>query len=99
MKKIENYDTLLEIVKKRKIRWFGRAGRAKGTMANNILKGKVEMKRSRGRPARQWLEDVQEWTGLSLNEMWREPEDRVAWRKRVNCVDSNGLNSLWELRY
>ena len=22
-----------------------------------------------------------EWTGLSLNEMWREPEDRVAWRK------------------
>ena len=22
-----------------------------------------------------------EWTGLSLNEMWRKPEDRVAWRK------------------
>ena len=20
-----------------------------------------------------------EWTGLSWNEMWREPEDRVAW--------------------
>ena len=24
-----------------------------------------------------------EWTGLSLNEMWREPEDCVAWRKNV----------------
>ena len=22
-----------------------------------------------------------EWTGLSLNEMWREPEDRVTWRE------------------
>ena len=22
-----------------------------------------------------------EWTGLSWNEMWREPEDRVTWRK------------------
>ena len=22
-----------------------------------------------------------EWTGLRSNEMWREPEDRVAWRK------------------
>ena len=22
-----------------------------------------------------------EWTGLTWNEMWREPEDRVAWRK------------------
>ena len=27
-----------------------------------------------------------EWTGLSLNEMWREPEDRVAWRKCLNRV-------------
>ena len=25
-----------------------------------------------------------EWTGLSWNEMWREPEDHVAWRKRVS---------------
>ena len=22
-----------------------------------------------------------EWTGLSLNEMWMKPEDRVAWRE------------------
>ena len=27
------------------------------------------------------MHDVKEWTGLSLNEMWREPEDRVARRK------------------
>ena len=29
-----------------------------------------------------------EWTGLSGNEVWREPEDRVALRKRVNRVAS-----------
>ena len=27
---------------------------------------------------RQWLDDVKECSGVSLNEMWREPEDRVA---------------------
>ena len=44
---------------------------------------KVERKRSR---ARQWLDDVKEWTGLRLNEMWRKPEDCVAWRKHVSLV-------------
>ena len=36
--------------------------RVKGTLANNLLSGKVEGKRSRGRSARQWLDDVKEWT-------------------------------------
>ena len=52
--------------------------RARGTLANTILQGKVEGKRSRERTARQWVHDVKEWTGLSLNQMWREPDDRVA---------------------
>ena len=30
-----------------------------------ILQGKVEEERSRGRPARQWLDDVKEWMGLN----------------------------------
>ena len=33
------------------------------------------------------------WTGLSLNETWQEPEDRVAWRKHVTLVVPSGLNS------
>ena len=55
------YDTLLEIVKKSKLRWFGHVMRAKVMMVNTILHGKVEGKRSRGRPARRWLDDVKEW--------------------------------------
>ena len=34
--------------------------RVKGTLANTILQGKVRAKRLRGRPARQWLDDVKE---------------------------------------
>ena len=53
--------------------------RVMGTVANTISHGKVERERTREKPTRQWLE----WTGLSSNEMWREPEDRVAWRNRA----------------
>ena len=35
---------------------------------------------------RQWLDDVKERTGLSLNEMWREPDDCVDGRNRVRRV-------------
>ena len=48
---------------------------------------KLRGKRSRGRPARYWLDDVKEWTELSPNEMWREPDDRVSWRKHVPTMD------------
>ena len=56
----------------------------KGTLVYTILQGTGEGKGVRGRPAIQWLDDVKEWTGLSLNAMWSVPEDRVAWG---NCVN------------
>ena len=62
--------------------WFGHhVVIVKVPLANTILLGHVDGKRSRGRPARQWMGNVTEWTELSSNEMWREPEDGVTWRK------------------
>ena len=75
---IGKYDTLLEIVKKGKLRLFGHVVtrlRAKGTPSCRVqFRGKIKRK-----PCR-WLDDVKEWTGLSSNEMWREhAEDREVW--------------------
>ena len=55
----------------------------KTQILNTILHGKAERKRSRGRP---WLDARKEWTVLSSNVMWREPEDRVTWRPNPNHV-------------
>ena len=67
---IGKYDTLLEIVKKRKLRLFGHVVtrlRAKGTPSCRVqFSGKIKRKACR------WLNDVKKWTGLSSNEMWRE---------------------------
>ena len=73
---------LLGIVKERRVRLFAHVERAKGTLVNTIF----QVKKLRGRPARQWLDDVNEFTGLRLNEIWMEPEDCVDLGKRVCCV-------------
>ena len=50
---IGKYGKLMEIFKKGKASWFVHVARAKGTLANTILRGNVEGERSRGRPARE----------------------------------------------
>ena len=41
-------------------------GERKGTLANIILQGKVAGERSRGRPARQWMDGCK---GMNMHEM------------------------------
>ena len=55
-----------------------------------MICSKVDAKRSRERPGRQWLGDVKEWTGLSWNEMWWEALD--LWRGESVSVLSPQLN-------
>ena len=55
-------------------------GESEGKTPSCWVKGKDHKE---GHAARQWLDDVKEWTGLRLNEMCREPEDHMDWRKRV----------------
>ena len=69
----------------RKLRLFGHVVtrlKAKGTPSCRVLfRGKIKRKACR------WLDDVNEWTGLSSNEMWMEhAEDRVAWIQHVSRV-------------
>ena len=56
------------------------------------------MVKSRGKRlrGRQWLDDAKKRTRLSSTDMWFEPENRVAWRKRVSRDAPNRLYSLLE---
>jgi hypothetical protein len=47
---IGRHDSLPNVAKKRKLRWFGHVTRAKGTLANIILPGIVEGNQKSGRP-------------------------------------------------
>ena len=60
---IGEYDELLTLVKKRKLRWFGHVSRSSG-LAKTILQGTVKGKRNRGRQKKRWEDYMKEWTGM-----------------------------------
>ena len=67
---IGEYDELLTLVKKRKLRWFGHVSRSSG-LAKTILQGTVKGKRKRGRQKKRWEDNIIEWTRMDrLNDGW-----------------------------
>jgi hypothetical protein len=77
--------SLLKTVKERKMTYFGHIMRREGTcLEKDIMQGTMPGKRNRGRPRTNWLGNVKEWTGLTMEEMIRLTEDRKRWRSIVH---------------
>ena len=76
---IGEYDELLTLVKKRKLRWFGHVSRSSG-LAKTILQGTVKGKRKRGRQKRRWEDNIKEWTGMDFASSTRTAENRTKWK-------------------
>ena len=72
---IGEYDELLTLVKKRKLRWFGHVSRSSG-LAKTILQGTVKGKRKRGRQKKRWEDNIKEWTGMDFASSTRAAENR-----------------------
>ena len=77
---IGEYDELLTLVKKRKLRWFGHVSRSSG-LAKTILQGTVKGKR--GRQKKRWEDNIKEWTGLHFASSTRAAENRSRWKGTV----------------
>ena len=76
------YERLLTAVKKRKLKCFGHVSRTSG-LAKTVLQGIVQGRRRRGGQRKRWGDNIVEWSGLRLNDIFRETDDRHAWRKLV----------------
>ncbi len=81
-KYIGPYEGLAELVRRRKLRWYGHVIRSEG-MAKRFLQGTVRGKRRRGRQKKRWEDNICEWTGLNQIEAMRRSEDRKEWRRMV----------------
>ena len=66
LKNLKTEKTLLCIIKARKLKFFSHTKHHDSFM-KNILEGKMEGRRPRGRPRAQWC-DIKEWSGHSLAE-------------------------------
>ena len=75
---IEEYDELLTLVKKRKLRWFGYVSRSSG-LAKTVLQGIVKGKIKRDRQKKRWEDNIKEWTRMDFASSTRAAENRTKW--------------------
>ena len=73
---IGEYDELLTLVKKRKLRWFGHVSMSSG-LAKTILQGAVKGQRQRGRRKKRWEDNIKEWTGIDFASSTRAADNRT----------------------
>ena len=78
---------LLDIVKARKLAYYGHTMRKQGScLEKDIMQGTMPGARRRGRPRTAWMDNIKTWTGLPVEESIRMTEDRDKWRKCVHGV-------------
>ena len=73
------YQQLLTLVKKRKLRWFGYVSRSPG-LAKTILQGTVKGKGKKGRQKKRWEDNIKEWTGIDFASSTWAAENRTRWK-------------------
>ena len=69
---IKEYDELLTLVRKRKLRWFGHVSRSSG-LAQAVLQDKVKGKKKRLTEKR-WEDNIEQWTGMDFASSTRAAE-------------------------
>lgn len=91
-KQIGADETIIDIVKKRKLRLFGHICRMDNSrLLKNVVFSRINGKSRRGRPCREWLDDITEWCGYSCQHLVHLAQSRCQWKKLIReVVGPNG---------
>ena len=76
---------LLSIIAKRKCKYFGHIIR-QNSLQRQLLEGKNEGKRGRGRPRATWIDNIKYWTKKSYVQLVRMPMHRDEFRRMTSNV-------------
>ena len=88
---------LLDIVKARKLAYYGHTMRKQGSrLENEIMQGTMPGARRRGRPRTAWMDNIKKWTGLRVEESIRMTKDRDKWKKYVMMWPTLGSRTAKE---
>ena len=53
------------------------------TLALTVLEGSIDGLSHQGRPKRQWMDDIEEWSGCSYIQLKETSQDREQWRRKT----------------
>jgi len=71
-------------VARMKLQYVGHATRGSaGNLALTVLEGRVDGLRHQGRPKRQWMDDIEEWSGCSYIQLKEMSQDSEQWRRKT----------------
>ncbi|KAI8486085.1 hypothetical protein Bbelb_361850 [Branchiostoma belcheri] len=100
-------EAVMSTVRRRKLQWFGHLTRH-NNLAKTILQGTLEGKRRRGRQKKVWLDNIKDWTSLTVPQILTAAQDRRTWLYsccKVSLVppttsvghgtSQHGLMNLW----
>ena len=87
--------SVLNHIRSRKMRYFGHIVR-EGGILYNIIMGKTEGKRARGRQRTGWMDDIMRWSSVSggVSSLVECARDRLAWRSMV-ANPQNSEDGTW----
>ncbi|KAG1692298.1 DNA repair protein complementing XP-G cells [Nymphon striatum] len=77
---------IMKNIKRRKMQYCGHIIRAEG-LQSSIMLGRLEGKRSRGRPRKRWLDDVTKWGRFTkVSSLVTTAKNRVKWKSVVHAT-------------
>jgi len=95
-RRVGNTKNIVQLVMERKLNLFGHICRMEDNrLVKCVMLGTMDGQTRRGRPSREWLDDIKGWCQQDIHTLSRMARDRAQWRGIVRkALDTNGREPM-----